>query len=65
MNRWTDNEYKHVLDAIETGVSVQHVIEIIMSKTGRSKNSVEKKLKKMGYLRCCGQTFSRKQGFVR
>ncbi len=65
MHSWNDEEQMCVLRAIEEGVSVKHVTEIIMEGTGRSRKSVIKKLKNIGYLRCCGRTFSSKQGFVR
>lgn len=62
---WTERENEIVLDAIEQGVNVQHVIEIIREETSRSEKSVIRRLKRIGYLRSCGRSFAFKQGFVR
>lgn len=65
MNHWTQQENDILLDAIELGVNPQHVIEIVMAETNRSRESIERRLTKVGYLRSCGRNFSSKQGFVR
>ena len=62
---WSQDECSIVLDAIEQGVNASHVISLIKSKTNRSDASIERRLKKMGYLNSHGQSFSQKQGFVR
>lgn len=64
MNNWTQQENDIVLEAIEQGINPQHVVEIVMKETKRSKKSIERRLTKMGYLRSCGRNFSSKQGFV-
>jgi len=60
---WTKNENDILLDAIEQGINSQHVIEIVMSATSRTEESVLRKLKGVGYLRSCGRSFTSKQGF--
>ncbi len=65
MKNWTLQENDIVLDAIEQGVNPEHVIEIVMKETNRSRKSIERRLTKIGYLRSCGRNFSSKQGFVR
>lgn len=64
-NNWTEEENTLVLNAIEQGVSVSHVIQLIMNRTGRSERSITKRLMKIGYLRSNRETFSRKNGFTR
>lgn len=63
-NNWTEDENTSVLNAIEQGISVSHVIELIANDTGRSEKSITKKLIKIGYLRSNGRTFSSKNGFT-
>lgn len=63
--RWTEQEYSMLLDAMESGGSVQGIIDMAANTTGRSKSSVERKLKKMGYLRSCSRPYSNRQGYVR
>lgn len=63
--QWTIEENDMLLDAIERGISPDHVAEIVSSKTGRSKASILRRLGKIGYLRRCGRSFAKKQGFVR
>ncbi len=62
---WTKKENDILLDAIDEGVTPQHVVEIVVSKTSRSEKSVVKRLRNVGYLRACGRCFRSKQGFVR
>lgn len=61
---WTDEENKVLLDAIERCINKSHVIEVVASGTGRTEASILRRLYKIGYLRSCGQTFSKKQGHV-
>lgn len=63
-NNWTENENMAVLNAIEQGITVSHVIELITAETGRSEKSIIRKLSKIGYLRGNGRTFSSKNGFT-
>lgn len=65
MGHWTQRENDVLLDAIEQGVNSKNVIELVLDKTNRSRKSIERRLKKIGYLRSCGQRFASKQGFVR
>ena len=65
MSRWTPEQSALLLDGIENSVSVTELIERVSRETGRTQLSVERRLKKIGYLRRCGGGFSRKQGFAR
>ena len=62
---WTEKENEILLDAIDEGINSQHVVEIVMSATSRTEESVLRKLKGVGYLRSCGRSFTSKQGFSR
>lgn len=62
---WTEEEYAALLDAIEKGGLVNYTIEIAIRTTNRSPASIERKLRKMGYLGRSGRSFASKQGFVR
>ncbi len=63
-NNWTEIENSIVLNAIEQGVTVSHVVELISERTGRSEKSIIRRLGKIGYLRANGKTFSSKEGFT-
>lgn len=63
--QWTIEENDILLDAIERGCSPDHIAETVSRKTGRSPESIIRRLGKIGYLRRCGRSFAQKQGFVR
>lgn len=62
--QWTEEQYQALLNATEKGGSTQGVIDMAVKTTSRSKESVVRKLKKIGYLRSSGQSFSTKLGFI-
>lgn len=63
--QWTLEENDILLDAIEHGISTDHIVVTVNSKTGRSKESIIRRLRKIGHLRNCGRSFAQKQGFAR
>lgn len=63
-NNWSEKENNILLNAIETGTSVKHVIEIVVTQTTRSESSVRRRLTKVGFIRKSGQLVSQKRGFV-
>lgn len=65
-NSWTEEEYEILIQAIEaSGGSSILCINYAKDRLNRSVESISRKLKKMGYLRSHGGTFSGKTGFVR
>ena len=65
-NPWTEQEYEILIQAIEaSGGNSVLCISYAKDRLDRSVESITRKLKKMGYLRSHGGTFSRKVGFTR
>ncbi|MFY9180391.1 MAG: hypothetical protein WAO12_11530 [Venatoribacter sp.] len=63
---WTEQEYEILIQAIEaSGGNSILCINYAKDRLDRSVESITRKLKKMGYLRSYGSTFSGKLGFVR
>ena len=62
--QWTEEHSQALLNAMEKGGSTQGVIDMAVKTTSRSKESVVRKLKKIGYLRSSSQSFSTKLGFI-
>mgnify|MGYP003150602261 CR=1 FL=1 len=62
---WSAEEQAILLDAISTSFSLAGIIESVSQKPGRSRQSIERRLRKMGFLHTSGQTFRGAQGFVR
>ena len=62
--QWTEEQYQALLNATEKGGSTQGVTDMAVKTTSRSKESVVRKLKKIGYLRSSSQSFSTKLGFI-
>lgn len=62
---WGSEEQAILLDALSESSSLAGIIESVSQKTGRSYLSVERRLRKMGFLHSSGQSFRGRQGFVR
>lgn len=62
---WSSEEQAILLDAISGSPSLAGIIESVSQKTGRSRQSIERRLQKIGYLHSSGQSFRGAQGFVR
>ncbi len=63
-NTWSEKENDILLHAIENGTNIEHVVEIITTKTLRSENSVRRRVVKVGYFGSSGQKITQKKGFV-
>ena len=62
---WSCDEQTILLDAMSESHSLVAIVESVARQTGRSRRSVENRLRKMGFLHSSGQTFRGAQGFVR
>ncbi|MDN2484022.1 hypothetical protein [Vibrio agarivorans] len=61
---WDSSEQQHLLDSLETGISVAHVVDLVVKGTNRAPSAVLRKLEKIGYL-SQGRTFKSKLGHAR
>lgn len=62
---WSCDEQTILLDAMSESHSLVAIVESVTRQTGRSRRSVENRLRKMGFLHSSGQTFRGAQGFAR
>lgn len=61
---WNSSEQQCLLDSLEVGINVAHVVDLVVKGTNRAPSAVLRKLEKIGYL-SQGRTFKSKLGHVR